>query len=76
MDFYYNPALYKTKDGFIPYRLFYLYYSAHWAVMAQERLSLTQAMAHAGGMIMGGKESRSITDQLTERTKKEAFGED
>lgn len=60
--FYSDPSLwrgahYRTRDGVIPFRLFWIHYRAMPSIQALERIQQTRAVASAIGMAFGKADS-------------------
>lgn len=55
---YFNPALWPTMDGIIPWKRFLLEYQFMWSTMALERVSLARGFGHVMGEAEKAKEGR------------------
>jgi hypothetical protein len=61
---YHDPARWPTRDGYVPWKMFYVLWNASWAMLALERVNLARAASLALGA--GDKGARLIARELEE----------
>lgn len=72
---YYNPGLWPTRDGVVPYRLFFQVVGDLNHLKARERFELVMGTAHAIALSIAGKKEVQRIKAMTRKLSKEAFPE-